>query len=513
MRTLNIRATVVATALAALVIGASGTAAADDPAPQHKPMVSVGQHETYTPLLPGFSAKIGGRIENISAVTVDSNGNQWVPDVAFNTQLRVGAFYDTVRRLSWARIRLQYEHDFFSGIVHGGDAALDAVFLPGSEGYDDHQLRKLSVMISFDRFLTIGGGFMTSHWGLGLLANDGARGWKPGNGRFSDPRGGDRVLRALIATGPHTTAALRVFVAADMLWGDDVLFDDDEGIQLVAGVQLGTGKTWELGVYGVHRLQEAADGQKTTITAIDLFGRYVHKLGGGHSMSFAAEGAIIFGKTELAPSPRYPEHDVHQLGAAVRVSYDAPVGGAILDLLYASGDQNLDDGAQNGFKADLNYDMGMLLYRQVIGAQTARSAVTAANPLLSGVPREDLDRFPTRGNATNTIALFPRGYVRPIDGLEFYAGILIALAEVAYVDPLNMRLAGGDPRNPLDGDPGMYYGTEFDLGANYQTLLWGTQVTFAAEGAVFLPGDALTGPGGLGDDPIFGGRVSLTWEL
>ncbi|MFT5431491.1 MAG: hypothetical protein ACI9OJ_002187 [Myxococcota bacterium] len=498
-----------AAAISALLMAPASASAQNE----RRPTVSAGKQKSKTPLVKNFGARLTSRLENISIVTADGDGNEWEPNLAFNSQLRVSASYDSDRQFSWARVRLNYEHDFLSGVVSGGESGLVGVHVPKTDGYDEHALRKLSATISFDKYLTVAGGFMTSHWGLGLLANDGAHGWTAGSGRFSDPRGGDRVLRALLATGPHTEQSLRIFAAIDMVRDDDVLLEGDEAVQVVGGLTLGTGKPWTAGLYGVYRMQEASDGQETNVAVMDVFAAYRHNLTQGHSLKFEFEGAVIFGETDLAPSNDFPKHDVLQLGAALRVTYDAPLGGVVLDVLYASGDQNFDDKSQNGFKADVNFDTGMLFYRQIMAAQTARSPINASDPNLVGVPNEDLDRFPTRGNPTNTIAIYPRGYVRPMDGLEFYGGILIALAEVAYADPLNTRLAGGDPRNPLNGDPGVLYGTEFDLGGSFQTLLWGTQLTFAAEGAVFLPGDAMVGPNDLGSDPIYGGRVSLTWEL
>ena len=41
---------------------------------------------------------------------------------------------------------------------------------------------------------------------------------------------------------------------------------------------------------------------------------------------------------------------------------------------------------------------------------------------------------------------------------------LVALAPVKNTDPFNTKLAGGVPRNALDGNPGSYWGTELDLG-------------------------------------------------
>ena len=49
---------------------------------------------------------------------------------------------------------------------------------------------------------------------------DGAHGWKPGSARFTDPRGGDLVLRGFLGTGPHTGARIVATVAFDKVWDD-----------------------------------------------------------------------------------------------------------------------------------------------------------------------------------------------------------------------------------------------------------------------------------------------------
>mgnify|MGYP003704187351 CR=1 FL=1 len=38
------------------------------------------------------------------------------------------------------------------------------------------------------------------------------------------------------------------------------------------------------------------------------------------------------------------------------------IGGANLDIVYASGDQNFADHSQNGFKLDINSELGLILF-------------------------------------------------------------------------------------------------------------------------------------------------------
>jgi len=230
-------------------------------------------------------------------------------------------------------------------------------------------------------------------------------------------------------------------------------------------------------------------------------------LGEGLKLTIETEGALIRGTTDLASTTDFVEHDLLQLGWAARATLDAGAFGGVLDFVYASGDQNFDDGEQNAFKADPNYQQGLFLFRQVIAGQTGRAPITAADPDLVGRPGEDLDRFSSRGSITNTVSFFPKGYWRPVSGLTLYGGALLAFAEGDLADPLNTRLAGGDPRNALAGDPGGYLGTELDLGVRYQYTLPFVGLAAGLEGGVLLPGSALQDDSGATIDPIAGGRL------
>jgi len=332
------------------------------------------------------------------------------------------------------------------------------------------------------------------------------------------------VIRTLAATGPITSLGIVVALGYDWIVWDDVTLgeatvDDrvtrgaDSASQLIGSVAIGKGRPTQLGFYGVYRTQEADDGDELKVGALDLYASTRHELGRGLVLTVEAEAALIVGETSMGPSVSYPEKEVFQAGAALRAEVAGQRLGGVLDLLLASGDSDLDDGQQNGFKADPNFEMGLLLYRHVLAGQSGRATHTAGDPELVGYPSEDLDRFPTRGSATNTVAIFPRAWWRPLSGLEVYGGLLFAFAAAKLADPLNSKTNGGIPRNALNGDPGGYLGTELDLGLRFQFLIGGTLLAGGVEGGVLLPGSALTRFDGSTMDAVAGGRFLLCYQF
>ena len=480
-------------------------------------------HEEHAEYVPLAHFEVGGvlieipvalaeRVNLIDSFPIDGDGHLYEHDPAFNSQIEVGVHIDTREAIEFLRFLIEYEHEILSG-VHSGGAHEDEAF--ALEQPDTHHLetliRKASLRISAED-LHFMGGITTSSWGLGLVSNDGKREWEPGSAAFVDPRGGDVVLRALGIVGPVTDAGIIVGLGGDRVEHDDVLLEGDEANQLVGFVLAGAGQPNNLGAYMVMRRQTAADGAFTDVQAVDLSGGYQFENG---SAVYRVDGEAVFiwGETSLGPNTDFPVHTVRQLGAAVRASASFGNVGAVLDFLFASGDNNPDDEFQTAFKADQNYEMGLLLYRYVNAAQSGRSAVVAFDPDLSGYPSEDLDRIPTRGSVSNTIAFFPRGWWRPVDGLEIYGGPLIALAATDPVDPFHTRIAGGDPRNALNGDPGSFLGTEFDLGIRYHKVLAGTELTLGLEGAILLPGTALVDESGKEMGSIVGGRAIVRYRF
>jgi hypothetical protein len=309
---------------------------------------------------------------------------------------------------------------------------------------------------------------------------------------------------------------LRIFAAFGHDWvqGDDTMLEGDRSRQFIGALTLGRDLPTSLGFYAVRRDLESAKGATLDVWALDLFARTSHELGAaGLELTVELEAALVLGQTTLVSSVAHPEQDVFQLGAALRTSVTGRRWGGVLDLFYASGDANFDDGEQNAFKADPNFELGLLLHRQVLAGLTGRGAFTAGDPALSGYPAPGLERFPTRGSATGAVVLFPRGWWRPRAGLELYGGPLFAFTTAAPADPLNTKLAGGAPKNALGGAPGRYLGTELDVGARLRTLLAGTELTAGLEGGVLFPGSALVRDDGSSMDPVVGGRLLLDYRF
>jgi hypothetical protein len=487
--------------------------------------VLVGKRERYRPFAHfefgdqcmrlQVPASLAITLEGASAIPVDRYGSEYDPGLSMGPRFRIGGRFDTGYEIEPLSLRLEYEHDLITGYLNG-DPELSGSGFPNQHGLE-HQLRKGFARATFGTSAQISLGYQTSHWGLGLIANDGDHGWQPGTARFSDPRGGDRLFRALISTGPHTDAALFAAVGGDLLDGDflsddDVLLPGDHGVQLVGAVTVGFGQPHSVGAYIVRRHQETLDGRLTDVWVVDVTGRTNVDLGSSH-LFVEAEGALITGTSELAQSVDHPEQVVLQFGGALRAGLDTGMIGWVVDMLYASGDQNVDDPEQNAFKADPNFEMGLLLYRHVLGAHTARGAATASDLTLVGVPSAGAERIPTRGGATNTVAIFPRLRLRPVDGLEAYGGPLVAFSVVPLLDPFNSRLGGGLARNALDGSPSNYLGLEIDAGLRYRAIMHGSELTAGIEGGTLFPGGAFVAADGSDMGTVLGLRGMLGYRL
>ena len=453
--------------------------------------------------------ELKARYEYFSAYPVDGYKNMLEAGSTFNPEARLGMSFNTGMKYAPLSLFGEVEGDFISGTVSGAPE-LEGEGMPGSEEAD-YEIRKAWMRASLGPTIHMGAGLMASYWGMGLLANDGRDGWKPGSARFSDPRGGDRVIRGFVSVGPLTPYNLQIIMLGDKIPQGD-LKEGDEAVQGILALKAGEGKKTKGGIQVVYRDQNTKDGRELNLFVADATGVTEYEMEGIGTLKAEFEIAFISGTTTLTPSISYPEQDVKQLGASARVSLSRSNWGGVMDFLYATGDQNFDDGEQNGFRTDSNYDMGLIAWRHIMASQTARTPVNAADPSLVGYPTPGLERIPTAGAASNTIAFFPRLWWQPIHDVEVYGGPLFAFTEVAMNDAFFTKIAGS-PRNALDGEAGSYYGTEFDLGLRYSLTASGIPMIFGIEGGVFQPGSAFTNANGNIMRPVYTGRALLNLEI
>jgi hypothetical protein len=350
------------------------------------------------------------------------------------------------------------------------------------------------------------------------VANDGAEDAAPGD--FGEARGGDRVVRALVVGRPLFALgglfrALEPSLAVDLVVRDETVdfWRGDRAGQGVIALRLAVDEERYIGAYAVLRSQRQAGGgdfpRTAEVLVLDLAGRWswVHAPS-GVQIRAGAEAAWITGPSTLARTDTAPRQRIGQLGAAAKAGARAGTWEALLDLGYASGDQDPYDGLLQGFRFDADFHAGIVLYDELLGWHTARGVARASDPLLSGVPPEGIDLHSSRGAVFASAYAYPRlrWIARP--WLDVYGGPLLAVATSALVDPFNTRLAGGTPRNALDGEPGAYLGTELDLGAQARLEpARGFVLSLTAEAGYLLPGTAFVDAAGNRLAPIAAARV------
>jgi hypothetical protein len=271
-----------------------------------------------TPLLANYSLLGSDPIPLGDSIPL---GNQvsYAPSSASDFQLRVGASLDTLNRFSPFFLRAHYEQDLYTGIFNGGESQVAGIGLPFEQNQQTASmdtLRKGYIELIAGPFLHIQAGYTVSHWGLGLLANDGAHGWTPGSAYFGDPRGGDQVMRLSVRTGPWENF---LFVASyDEVVNDDIMLNQDTAKQMIAAVLWGFKQAKQIGFYAVKRDQITPFSQgnrgdkKTNVNVFDLYWKWNWKLFNHAQLEWQTEAVLIslttmaslHQKDPVSPTPR-----------------------------------------------------------------------------------------------------------------------------------------------------------------------------------------------------------------
>lgn len=394
-----------------------------------------------------------------STWTVDADGRttEWGP--VLDTRARVGV------AASDGPLRGGAELDALSGQVAGvtwglselderGRHTLDAASLDGLA------LRKLYVGARLP-ILDIEAGVVTSHWGLGLVANDGAHDQEFGRVDF-----GDRVARVRLATQP--LGADVPFLVAIM--GDRVLADElarqsegDEAWQAVAG-GLWRGETEELGLYGVIRRQLNDEGRFVHAHVADVYGRIERPVGEDWTLHAAAEAAMILGRTDISRTLQSTDGvRVRSAGAVGRVAAEHERARGVLRVAVASGDRTPDDDTLADFRFDRDLNVGLVLFDEVLGSIDLAAIDAASDPEVSAVPTEGVQNLAAEGAFRSAFALQPVVAAQPIEPVEVRLGAVFAWSTAPIAHPVESFRNGGVPTNHL-GVPssGRYMGTELD---------------------------------------------------
>jgi len=403
------------------------------------------------------------------------------PDFVANTDgVSVGQSFVLHQRLRPGfELRLDQFEAHFEADVLTGQLVGDPWDIPRFQ--DARQRQDIGVLDDGDAFVprrgSISGrlgpvgveaGLVTSHWGLGMVANDGAH----------DPVGfgvsefGDRVLRLRVGTAllgePGEAGPLRVGVA-----GDRVVEDDTARLDFGQAAWQGIGSVvWvgedgaRYGLYGVYRNQTEADlVRKTEAGVLDLFVSQPLSVG-DNSLTLALEAAGIRGSTSRSTSYNSREGlAIRSAGLAAQARFALPddVIAATLRGGWASGDGNPDDDTSHDFAFDRDFDVGMVMFDELGGAVEAAAYSQLTDPQYSAVPAEGIDAIVSEGAFRRAAFVQPIVELKPKPWLSLKTGAVLAWQTAPIAQPFETYQNGGNPTNHLgEATTGYALGTEVD---------------------------------------------------
>jgi len=414
-----------------------------------------------------------------------------------------------------------------------------------------------------------------SDWGLGMIVNNG-NGFR---NDWGDAYYGDNVDRVLFGTKPYSIFSwiasgekpekdpVTIAFAYDWNVARDstmklapdkwvlplasttenriVLYaepENDYAYQLVGAIMVDTtdfGNTapFKAGFYAANRHMIHQDvllppqykppQEYLDAWIFDLFGTLTLKPRSLDGWQFFLEGEIagITGETNFLiskivadPGNPFPESTVTQLGWTLRggMRFKQWFSLDLLNLGYASGDSNPFDDEVRNFKFHPDYNVGMILFEDLLANISDASAVNATLGLGEAGPVRTLgtDLIPNNGSVTNAFYVNPILRVYPVEHLQAMLGVLWARTATNYVDPIIDYYYGGGYGlfNPLGAPSTNHeYGWEVDFGLQY-TFDWSyMDVVLGIQYGHFFPGNVFQDAEGNRMDDIDKVQTRLTF--
>ncbi|PKN55760.1 MAG: hypothetical protein CVU56_19705 [Deltaproteobacteria bacterium HGW-Deltaproteobacteria-14] len=513
--------------MAALSLGAGALAVSPPALAQPRPVfdptrlhATLGDHLLVA--LPGEAVLTWGHLDPLPVDIEDANAEAEIPQEDFvRARLRVQPSL-TLTGATWrpfALYQVAGDVDVLHHLVAVGSGR-------GSLGEDpagrsdtgfagDAYLQQLYALAAGPN-LAIKVGLMRSQWGLGLLANDGSDPEPSDPATTGSPFGyavrADRVVRAQVAVFPTAASApgaeppLTLAVAFDGVIDDDTArwADGDRTYQALAAVR-GRYGAFSGGFYGVHRWERHHQGGETVVTVLDATARGRLVDTPDLRVWLEGEGATILGSSSLAQSATDPgAFDVKSSGGAVRFGIGAGVFEGLLEVGVASGDDNPFDDKIRAFSFDREYQVGLLMFRELLRTSTAVTALNLADPTWQGTPPRGYDHVATGGAIRGASYVNPRVTFRPTRELALYAGFLYATSDGSYVDPFRSSLVGGAPVGPNGAIEQDGLGVEVDVGARYATRVGQVELIARAELGWLDPGGVFDRAAGQEVDDVVG---------
>lgn len=371
---------------------------------------------------------------------------------------------------------------------------------------DDFLLRSLQVQGGTQKIF-VQSGVTTSHWGLGLVAND-------GNHRQSFGRQdyGDRVFRTSVVYRPLKNIA--IMTGGDFVLEDDIggWKDGYESYQGLASVQYFFSKESKIGLLYVYRDQTEMETQKDLKGSfIDLYATTTKSFG-DYTLHVAWEGAYLHGETNRISNRNNPDGLlVRSFGTIgeIELAY-LEMGSLKLRSGFASGDSDSSDGVYSTFTFDRDSNAGSLLFDVHQAAREIAEYNLLTDPEHAGQPPDGVDSLITEGAIRQAMFVQPILQYNVNDWSDVALGSVLAWSTVPVKSSFISYRNGGAAVNHL-GNPteGYHLGTEVNWAVGVsKSLAVGCTTRFSVEGAHLLPSTNLSVDETLS---LVRGQLSLTW--
>ncbi len=432
------------------------------------------------------------------------------------------------------KVELVIDVDILGGQLAGSttDAAADAVLFQRTENDWTGRSMLRELKISWTNIAgRLDAGQIAADWGLGMVFNPG----RATNRDWTDNLGGDLIERLSFDCRPFShffrndaARAFHVMVAGDVTFKDDMadLMAGDGAYGFTTALYFDHNPEkafWRTfsGLYLNYRWQEYDTGDRIEVTTVDLFTRHRFMFSPAHSLKLELEAALAAGSSSRALNPRAPDGaDVLGWGAVARATYTYSMGSdkgvdrgidASLEFGVASGDPDTGDSDDYAFSFDPSYQVGMILFQDVLGRSTAWSAARASDPSLGYEPQAGWRYSVSNGAVTNALYVHPQFRFYPVKGLDIRVGFLWARALSPVASYYNSLLNGGYPLSFRDGPASRDLGLELDGGVYYTTpAIWKTlAVKLGVTAGWCLPGAAFTSADGTGPGNLFKVRLGV----
>ena len=328
-------------------------------------------------------------------------------------------------------------------------------------------------------------GVMTSHWGLGIVSNDGAHEQEFGRADY-----GDRMLRTALYT---KVANAIITVAGDVVLEDDIGGDSDgfRSYQALTSLRLPFSQTDQIGFLGLYRDQTEISSKHTLKGFfLDAYGMFSKSMG-DITVSAQAEAAYLHGTTNRLSNRNHPEGlDVRSFGSAFRLGAEhAKIGKLGINGGFASGDSDPSDGTYSTFTFDRDHNAGSLLFDVHQAAREIAEYNLLTDPQHAGQPPDGVEALVTEGAIRQSMYIQPYLQYNVIPSFNLRLGSVLAWSTTPIQSPFVSYRNGGVALNHLgESTDGYLLGTELNWRATFlQPFSDKQSVSLYVEGAHLLP--------------------------